>query len=295
VPTLGGLRLEEAGEAAAAVARRLGTGLSALVPRRLRRLAEKIERRQGRPWGQFAAAGFLAAFALYGMIAGGHLPRLADAALAAAGLGIETIEIDGQRETSQLAILERLETNGRALPTFDAGAARERLATLPWVADATVRKIYPSGLEVSVTERSAFALWQHEGAIHLIDREGTVIVPFEEPRFAQLPLVVGADANRRAADFLAELAGHPELAQRARAAIFVAGRRWDVVLEDDTVVKLPESGAADAIGEVLRLHEEHGLLSRDISGIDLRLPDRITVQVPEEAKAGRPNLLGARR
>lgn len=295
MPTLGGLRLEGAGEAAAAVARRLGDGLSALVPRRLRRLAEKIEKRRGRPWGHFAAAGFLAASAAYGMVAGGHLPRLAEAALSAAGLGIDTVEISGPRETSQLAILERLETGGRALPTFDAAAARERLTTLPWVADATVRKVYPDTLEVAVFERTAFALWQHDGAIHLIDREGTVIVPFDDPRFAQLPLVVGEGANRRAARFLAELAGYPQLAQRARAAILVAGRRWDLVLDDDIVVKLPESGAVDAIGEIVRLDQEHALLSRDISALDLRLPDRITVQVPEGGRPAQPTRTGARR
>lgn len=295
MPTLGGLRMEVAGGAAVAVARRLGDRLAALVPRRLRRLAEKIERRQGRPWGHFAAAGFLAASALYGMVAGGHLPRLAEAALAAAGLGIESIEINGERETSQLAILERLETGGRALPTFDAAEARERLASLPWVADATVRKVYPDTLEVAVSERTAFALWQHEGEIHLIDREGTVIVPFDEQRFAHLPLVVGEGANRRAADFLAELAGHPDLAGRARAAVLVAGRRWDVILDDGMVVKLPESGAADAIAEIVRLDEEHGLLSRDVTGIDLRISDRITVEVPDEARASRPSLMGARR
>lgn len=289
MPTLGGLRTAGVAPAAVAMLRRLGQGASALVPRRLKRIAEKIERRQGRPWGHFAAAGLLAASAGYGMIAGGHLPRLAEATLTLAGLGIENVRIAGQRETSQLAILERLESGGRALPTFDADASRERVAALPWVADVTVRKVYPDTLEVAVTERSAFALWQHDGAIHLIDRDGTVIVPFDEQRFANLPLVVGADANLRAAAFLAELAGYPVLSQRTRAAVLVGGRRWDVILDEQMVVKLPESGAPDAIAEIVRLDREHALLSRNVSALDLRLPDRVTVHVPEEAESDRPD------
>lgn len=288
MPTLGGLRMEGAGPAAVAALRRFGQRLSGLVPRRLKRIAEKIERRQGRPWGHFAAAGFLAVSAGYGLLAGGHLPRLAEAALSLAGLGIDDVRIAGQVETSQLAILERLETGGRALPTFDAAAARERVAALPWVADVTVRKVYPDGLEVAVTERTAFALWQHDGDIHLIDRDGTIIVPFDEPRFANLPLVVGEGANRRAASFLAKLADRPELAQRTRAAVLVGGRRWDIVLDNEMVVKLPESGADDAIAEIVRLDREHELLSRNVSAVDLRLPDRISVHVPEGVVPGRP-------
>jgi cell division protein FtsQ len=291
MPTLGGLRMGGAGPTAGAAVRWLRQRASGLVPRRLKRLAEKIERRQGRPWGQFAAAGFLAAFAGYGLVAGGHLPRLAMAGLNVAGLGIENVRIAGQAETSQLAILERLDTGGQALPTFDAAAARERVAALPWVADVTVRKLYPDTLEVAVVERIPFALWQNDGEIHIVDREGTAIAPFVEPRFAKLPLVVGEGANRRAASFLAEIAAQPHIAQRMRAAVLVGGRRWDIVLDDDMVVKLPESGADDAIAEIVRLDQQHQLLSRDVSALDLRLPDRITVHVPEKGKPGRPGSL----
>jgi cell division protein FtsQ len=125
-----------------------------LIPRRVRRLAEKIEFTRGGRSGHFAAAGFLGAAVVYGLVAGGHVARLADGTLSAIGLGIETVTVTGNSETAQFAVLEKLELDpGASLPGFDAHAARARVSQLPWVLDVTVRKTYPGILAVSLTEK----------------------------------------------------------------------------------------------------------------------------------------------
>jgi hypothetical protein len=50
--------------------------LSRLVPRRLRRLADRLERKQTKPVGQIAAAGFLFATVIYGLVIGGQIGRV---------------------------------------------------------------------------------------------------------------------------------------------------------------------------------------------------------------------------
>jgi cell division protein FtsQ len=66
-----------------------------------------------------------------------------------------------------------------------------------------------------------------------------------------------------------------------RAAVLVAGRRWDLHLEEGVTVKLPEKGIRQALAQLVKLDAEHGLLSRDVTVVDLRLPDRVTVRLPE--------------
>ena len=127
--------------------------LACLVPRRLRRAAEKLERQKARPLGQIAAAGFLFATMLYALVIGGQIGRLGDSLLVLAGLGIEDVRIDGNRETSELTILERLELVG-SLVSFDVGEAQKRVAALPWVETAIVRKFYPGTLSVAIVERT---------------------------------------------------------------------------------------------------------------------------------------------
>lgn len=268
----------------AALDRVLGRVLRPLaerLPRRVRRAAERIEKRRRSPLGQAAAAGFLFAAAAYGLIISGQLGRVADGVLAAAGFGIENVRIVGGIETPELAILEKLEIGGSSLVGFDAEAARARVAELPWVAGVTVRKYYPDTLKVEVVERKPLALWQSDGKVLMIDPTGYPIGPLDDARFVSLPFLVGEGANVRAADFLAALGSEPLVASLMRAAVLVSDRRWDLHLENGVTVKLPERRPAQALSQLVRLDQRHGLLSRDVTVIDMRLADRLTVRLPE--------------
>jgi cell division protein FtsQ len=66
-----------------------------------------------------------------------------------------------------------------------------------------------------------------------------------------------------------------------RAAVFVAGRRWDLHLENGVTVKLPEKDVSAALTQLVKLSAERQLLGRDVIVVDLRLPDRVTVRLPE--------------
>jgi len=282
VPTLREARLK-ASALVAALDHVLGLllrPLAYLVPRRLRRAAEKIERRKARPLGQIAAGGFLFVTMLYALVVGGQIGRLGDSLLVFAGLGIEDVRIDGNRETSELTILERLELVG-SLVSFDVEEAQKRVAALPWVESAIVRKFYPGTLSVAIVERTPYALWQRDGEVFVIDAAGTEIAPLEEARFAKLPFLVGGGANQTAGGLLAEVLTEPAIAAQMRAAVLVAGRRWDLHLENGVTVKLPEKRAGEALTQLVKLDRQEGLLARDVVVIDLRLPDRVTVRLPE--------------
>ncbi len=58
-------------------------------------------------------------------------------------------------------------------------AARKSLRKLPWVAEARVAKAYPDRVIINIVEKSAFAVWQNNGELWLIERDGKKIVPFD--------------------------------------------------------------------------------------------------------------------
>lgn len=260
---------------------RITRPMANLLPRRIRRLAEKLERERSGRLGNVAAAGFLLAAFFYALVVGGQIGRLGDAAMVAAGFGVNDIRISGNSETSELDIIERLQIAGGSLVGFDPKAARERVKMLPWIADAEVRKLYPGTVEISVSERTPSALWQLDGSVFVVDDEGERIVPLEEGRFATLPFTVGRGANERLDALLEEVGRQPEIASRLRAAVLVSERRWDLHLENGVVVKLPEEGADAALARLVRLNEAHQILAKDVVVIDLRLADRLTVRLPE--------------
>jgi cell division protein FtsQ len=237
----------------------------------------------------------------YGAVRGQHIPVVIDWLKEARDVGanslgfrIDAVSLSGEKEVSRDEILNTVGVTGNASLLFlDADAARARLMANPWIADAAVLKLYPDRLQISITERQAFALWQKDGHVNVIASDGTVLEPYVEDRYLGLPLVVGHGAERQAKDFLAFLDSYPNIRSLLRASIMVAGRRWNLRLTNGIDVRLPESNVASALDRLVALDSDKKLLSRDIAMIDLRLPDRVTVQLSDAAAAARDEVLKA--
>src|SRR3546814_7137808 len=98
---------------------------------------------------------------------------------------------------------------GRPILAIDPAAARAALEALPWVAAASVERQLPGTVYIRLTEREPLALWQDQGVIQVIDRDGAVIPGVEPRRFAHLPLVVGPDAPAHAERLIAVMDSEP--------------------------------------------------------------------------------------
>jgi cell division protein FtsQ len=263
------------------------------------RLIAWIERHVPRRAGLAATLLLLAGSTGLGVVKGGHydnfVTALSDArnALAnSAGFRITTVAINGRKQLSQDEILAIGGVNGRSSLLFlDAAAVRDRLKANPWIAEATVIKYYPGGLQIDIAERSAFALWQQDGRLSVIADDGAVLEPYVSRRFVSLPLVVGKGAETRARDFLALLSRYPQVSSVTRAAIFIGQRRWNLRTRDGLDIRLPENDVGNALATLSRLDKEDRLFSRDIVAIDMRLADRLTVQLSADAAKAREDQL----
>jgi cell division protein FtsQ len=231
----------------------------------------------------------------YGAIKGDHVPSIIaalkdarDGAANAAGFRIVSVALSGQHHVSREDVLAAAGVTGTTSLLFlDVEQTRERLKTNPWIADATVLKLYPGELQIGIKEREAFALWQKDGQVYVIAEDGTVLEPYVSPRLIELPLVVGRGAETRAKEFLALLDRYPALRAFVRATVLVGERRWNLRLKNGIDVRLPETDIAPALARLVALDKEKNLITRDIVAIDLRLPDRVTVRLSEAAAQAR--------
>ncbi|MBH5389887.1 cell division protein FtsQ/DivIB [Bradyrhizobium diversitatis] len=231
----------------------------------------------------------------FGIVKGGHLQDFVTAvsnarnALAnSAGFRITSVVINGRKQLTQDEILAIGGVSGRSSLLFlDAEAVRDKLKANPWIADATVLKLYPGQLMIELTERKAFALWQEAGRLSVIADDGAVLEPYVSRRFLSLPLVVGKGADTQARDFLALLARYPQVNSVTKAAIFVGERRWNLRLKDGLDIRLPEQDVGNALAMLSKLDKDDRLFSRDIVAVDMRLPDRLVVQLSEDAAKAR--------
>ncbi len=269
-----------------------------VLPRFLRRPARALQRRQWRlphRFGLKALLAFAVATAVAGAVTGGRALSVVSAVSAWSGLAITEVKITGQSETSELAVLDRLDIkDDPSLLTFDVDAARARVTLLPWVDHVTLKKLFPNTLEVVIAERTPFALWQHGEELSLVDAAGNVITDAVDERYAHLPFVVGPGAADKAQQFVALINGQPDIANRVRAGVLISGERWNVVLDGGIELMLPADKPAAALATVATLDAEKKLLSREITTVDMRLPGEMIVRLDDKGFAARKDLLKER-
>ena len=167
---------------------------------------------------------------------------------------------------------------------LDLGAIRDRVMTLDPVKTATVR-IRPGGvLQVDVERRRPVIIWRDHAGLSLVDAEGfTVRGLSRRMNRPDLPLIAGQGATDHVPEALDIYKAAAPLGDRLRGVVRVGDRRWDVVLDRDQRILLPEDGAVEALERVIALDGAQDILSRDIQRVDLRLGARPTVQMSEYA------------
>jgi cell division protein FtsQ len=191
-----------------------------------------------------------------------------------AGFGIGTIRISGNHRTDPGEILSALGyAPGEPIFGVDVQAARRRLLGLEWVADAEVRRQYPDLITVSIVEKLPFALWETPNGSYVVERSGRSVGLFDPHAFPHLPVLIGDGAPQSASELVDAVAAHRATAARVVGYARISQRRWNLLLSDDVVVKLPEDGWQTQLDLLEHLIVDKAILERDISEIDLREPD----------------------
>jgi cell division protein FtsQ len=229
----------------------------------------------------------------YGATRGGHAEAVivaardaGDAFARSFGFGIVQVDIRGASILTREELLARAGITAQSsLLLLNPESVRAALKQDPRIAEVTVRKFYPDRLDLVIEEREPFARWQRAGHTHLIASDGTVLESDVVTKGAELPLVVGGGAEKQAAAFVALLNRFPSIRGDVRAGVLVAERRWNLRLRNGIDVRLPEEDAALALERLITLDKSKQILSRDVTVIDLRIPDRVSVGLTDEAAA----------
>jgi len=195
------------------------------------------------------------------------------------GLNVQDVTVTGRHYTRTHEILDALSVaHGDSIFSIDPYDARDRVMKLDWVQSAEVTRFYPHTVHVEIDEYQPIAVWRNGEVFSLVHDQGTVVSVLDVDSFSHLPLVEGSGAAEAAVPFLAELSRRPAIAERVRASLRIGSRRWSLQLDNGVIVHLPEQGVDRALDELIELNERAGLIDRDVSVVDMRLPDRITVR-----------------
>lgn len=209
-------------------------------------------------------------------------------------LQVTRITVRGHEHVSPGEVLALIgPLRGQNILTADLETHRQYLMTSGWVKTATLRRVLPSTIEVSVEEREPIGLARVGGRLYLIDGEGTVIDEYG-PRFAEggLPIIDGlslgtdggVDETRAqlVSNLVAALEAIPELSSRI-SQINVEDPYDAVVLLNDspTLIHLGDDRFARRLREYLELAPSLRAHVADIDYVDLRFDRKVFIRPTE--------------
>lgn len=219
--------------------------------------------------------------------------RTADATAANIGFAVGDITVTGISGARAQEVREIVIPEGRrSMLSLDPDAVKARVESLDWVASARVRRLWPSTLAIEVERRQAYARWQEDGEVSVIDYNGERLLTERAADHSDLPLVVGRGAGPAAEPLLITLEDLPQLRARLDALVRVGERRWNLKLKSGAIIALPEDNPGRALEQLELLQTQHALLDRPVTAFDMRAPGRLAVRVHPELDGGRRALLG---
>jgi cell division protein FtsQ len=112
----------------------------------------------------------------------------------------------------------------------------------------------------------------------LIDNQGKIIAQKDSGSHNYLLRIRGAGAGDHLKALLSLLGQRHYLKQNVSVADFVGGRRWDLLLRNQTHILLPEKNWDAALNQLDTYLQNDNLIERGVKKIDLRLPDQIIVE-----------------
>lgn len=227
----------------------------------------------------------------------------ARAVLASNALDVREIRVEGTVRMPEGLVHEALaDLVGQGMFRVDLDEWRDRVLALSWVADASMRRVMPGTVAVTVTERQPMAIGRVGDTLNVIDRRGVIIDAYgPNYRDLDLPIVDGlAYADERdvgrleqsrallAVRLLSDLQRTPDLASRVSQVDVADPRNAVVLLKGDTTLLM----VGDArFGERLQAYLDLApRLREDVpeaDSVDLRYGARIFVKPARQSRLTR--------
>lgn len=219
--------------------------------------------------------------------------RLVALVTGASGLRVDRIVVGGNERLSTgevLAIVGGL--RGQSIVMVNLDTYRARLMDSPWIADASLRRLLPSTVEVAVTERVPMGLGRIGSQLYLIDSGGGVIDEYG-PQYAEfdLPIIDGLSSGAGASGpidtgraalasrVMSALAARPDLAKKVSQIDVTDPRDAVVILEGDpALLHLGDERFVDRLQSYLELAPTLHERVPEIDYVDLRFDERVYVR-----------------
>ena len=166
---------------------------------------------------------------------------------------------------------------------IDVNKVKKLVEEINAVKFANVRITPNKVLEIYVKERRPVVVHKKNEIYLLLDKEGEVVDQiFSRKDRYDLPLISGNGIKNKINEALSILIASGPMIPRIRGLVRIGERRWNIILDNNQFILLPEKDPIKALKKVESLEINHDIFKKNILGIDLRNENRTILRLNEE-------------
>ena len=172
-------------------------------------------------------------------------------------LPIKIINIEGIINSNEKELNKNLEKlKGKSLIFISRNIIKESINDLNFIKEIKVKKIYPDTIKIIVVELKPLGNFINKDSKFLILESGDLIENSSENKFDKLPIILGYGAEKKFHIFYQSLMMENFEIDIIKEFNYFKINRWDIVLKDGKIIKLPINKYEDSIKEFLSIYKK---------------------------------------
>lgn len=172
-------------------------------------------------------------------------------------LPIKKIEIEGINNSDKEEIAKRLnQFKGKSIIFISRSQLKESAHNLQFVKEIRAKKIYPDKIKLIIIENKPIGIFINKNKKFIITNGKELIENYQGNKFKDLPLVYGKEAGKNFSTFYQSLADMNFQMELIKQFNYFDINRWDVILKDGKVVKLPTENYENSFKKFLSIYKK---------------------------------------
>ena len=152
---------------------------------------------------------------------------------------IKNVKVENNKILNSKKILEELESlKGKSLLLLDREIIKSAMSKFDFISSFEVKKIYPATIKVKIFEKKPVAIYIEKENKFYLSEKGDLIKYLELDYYNNLPLLLGDKKNFNI--FFKDLEDVNFPINKIKSFHYFAIGRWDIVLNDGKIIKLPK-------------------------------------------------------
>ena len=192
-------------------------------------------------------------------------------------LPIKKIEIEGINNSDKEEIAKRLnQFKGKSIIFISRSQLKESAHNLQFVKELRAKKIYPDKIKLIIIEHKPIGIFINKNKKFLITNGGELIENYQGNKFKNLPLIYGKEAGKNFSTFYQSLESMNFKIELIEQFNYFDINRWDVILKDGKVVKLPTENYENSLNKFLSIYKKNNFNNFEV--FDFRIKGQLILK-----------------